>query len=66
MDELAGMVTRGDLSDTAYFAVVHERAEGWVNQEALDGVALGYGELAALLVAVIAVLLVAGLVVALL
>jgi hypothetical protein len=37
-----------------------------VNQEALDGVALGYGELAALLVAVIAVLLVAGLVVALL
>jgi hypothetical protein len=63
--ELSGMVDRGDLSDTAYLAVVHER-ELRADEEVSGGVGLTYGEAVVALLAVIALLLATGLAVALL
>lgn len=62
-DRLPDLVVRGDLSATAWFAVVDEHAEQWVDHRLLPTLAqrltLHYPEVAILLASTIGVLFVA-------
>jgi type II secretory pathway component PulF len=69
ISELALMVAHGELSATAYFEVVDERAAQWVEQELLQRLdeqfTLDYPAVAGLLAGIIGVLFLAALVLAL-
>lgn len=68
INRLAAMVVDGELSATAYLAVVDEHTEAWTEAALLRidrGLTLCYREVALLLAAAIAVLLACGIVIAL-